>query len=56
MKNPVISVIQPVFTRITYEKVTTMLEEYLQESGYTVSVVEAASVIEAYEAFTGQPF
>ena len=43
-------------TLITYEKVTMMLEEYLQESGYTVRVVEAASVMEAYEAFTGQPF
>jgi hypothetical protein len=43
-------------TLITYEKVTLMLEDYLQESGYTVRVVEAASVMEAYEAFTGQPF
>ncbi len=42
------------FTMTTYEKVTMELEEYLQNSGYTVKVVEAASVLEAYHAFTGQ--
>lgn len=42
-------------TITTYEMVTKTLEEYLLENGYTVKVVEAASVLEAYEAFTGQP-
>ena len=42
------------FTITTYEIVSMTLEEYLGESGYTVDVVEAASVLEAYEAFTGQ--
>lgn len=41
-------------TFTTYERVTVSLEEYLRESGYTVSVVEAASVQEAYTEFTGQ--
>ena len=42
------------FTMTTYEKVTMELEEYLQESGYSVKIVEVASVREAYDAFTGQ--
>lgn len=42
------------FTITTYEKVTMELEEYLQESGYSVKIVEVASVREAYDAFTGQ--
>jgi predicted ATP-dependent protease len=42
-------------TLITYEKVTMLLEEYLRESGYSVRVVEAASALEAYMEFTGQP-
>jgi predicted S18 family serine protease len=42
------------FTITTYEMVSKTLEEYLSESGYAVDVVEAASVLEAYEAFTGQ--
>ncbi len=41
-------------TITTYEMVTKTLEEYLGENGYTVKVVEAASVLKAYEAFTGQ--
>jgi hypothetical protein len=39
----------------TYEKVIMTLEEYLQENGYAVRVVEADSVLEAYMEFTGQP-
>ncbi len=42
-------------TITTYEMVTKTLEEYLSENGYPVNVLEAASVLEAYEAFTGQP-
>ncbi|HUV53636.1 MAG TPA: S16 family serine protease [Candidatus Krumholzibacteriaceae bacterium] len=42
------------FTMTTYEKVTMELEEYLQESGYSVKIVEVVSVLEAYDAFTGQ--
>jgi predicted S18 family serine protease len=37
----------------TYETVTVGLGEYLAENGYTVRVVEVASVAEAYEEFTG---
>ncbi len=40
-------------TITTYEMVTKTLEEYLMENGYTVKVVEAASVLEAYMEFTG---
>lgn len=42
-------------TLTTYERVTVSLEEYLMENGYTVDIVEAASVVEAYIEFTGQP-
>jgi predicted S18 family serine protease len=37
----------------TYETATVGLGEYLAENGYTVRVVEAGSVDEAYEEFTG---
>ena len=42
-------------TLTTYERVTKTLEEYMRENGYTVDIVEAASVVEAYIEFTGQP-
>ena len=42
-------------TITTYEMVTKTLEEYLMENGYIVDIVEAASVVEAYIEFTGQP-
>jgi hypothetical protein len=38
----------------TYEKIVVELEDYLLDQGFTVDVIEVASVLEAYEIFTNQ--